>query len=329
MTAAEPRTGKQLLAETKRFASERRALSWWCLASTYSAMVLLFALALLPLPGPLRLLVSVLEALFIVRTFMLFHDHLHGAILKDAPLAAALLHGFGFFVMTPPKNWRQTHNYHHAHTAKIVGSHVGSYALLTTQMYQALTPGQKLAYRITRHPLTIALGMLTVFVWGMVLGPFVKDPRKHTEALVTVALHALLAAVIIHLGGVGAWLFAVVLPLAVAHAMGGYLFYAQHNFPGMHIEPRQTWEYTKAALQSSSYMRTGRVMQWFTGNIGYHHVHHLNPSIPFYRLPEAMAALPELQHPGTTSLAPADIVACFKLKLWDGEANEMVGYPRG
>jgi omega-6 fatty acid desaturase (delta-12 desaturase) len=273
-------------------------------------------------------LLAFVEGLLIVRTFMLFHDYVHGAILRDSWLAGVLLKGFGFFVFTPPQNWRQSHNYHHAHTAQIVGSHVGSFALLTTGLWPTVTPAQRLAYRITRHPVTIALGIFTLFIWGMTLSPFLRDRKKHMEALGSFALHGVLALGIIHFLGVTAWLFAIVGPLALACALGGYMFYAQHNFPGMHIEPRQTWEYARAALESSSYMKTGPVMRWFTGNIGYHHVHHLNPSIPFYRLPEAMAAMPELQHPGTTSLWPRDVLACLRLKLWDKEAGHMVGYPK-
>src|SRR5690606_23192227 len=100
------------------------------------------------------------------------------------------------------------------------------------------------------------------------------------------------------------------------------------NFPELHVQQRDKWEYTRAALESSSYMETGPIMRWLTGNIGYHHEHHLNPGIPFYRLPEAMAAIPELQNPRKTGLSPADIAACFRQKLWDAEREEMVGYPK-
>ena len=85
--------------------------------------------------------------------------------------------------------------------------------------------------------------------------------------------------------------FVVVLPLAVACALGGYLFYAQHNFPDVNVQPRQHWTYVNAALESSSYMPMGPIMAFFTGNIGFHHVHHLNPSIPFFRLPDVMRAV--------------------------------------
>ena len=125
-------------------------------------------------------------------------------------------------------------------------------------------------------------------------------------------------------------LMAELLPDQLRMMAGAYLFYAQHNFPDMIVQPRETWEYTRAALESSSYMKTGRILGWLTGDIGYHHVHHLNPGIPFYRLKDAMAGIPELQQPlGTTSLWPSDIAACFRQKLWDAEKGAMVGYPPG
>ena len=128
-------------------------------------------------------------------------------------------------------------------------------------------------------------------------------------------------------GGEVLW-YAFLLPQIIAHALGAYLFYAQHNFPEAYVQPRESWTYVRAALESSSYMKFGPLMNYFTGNIGYHHVHHLNHRIPFYRLPEAMAAIPELQHPrGVTSLHPRDIIACFKLKLWDPEQGKLVGFP--
>jgi omega-6 fatty acid desaturase (delta-12 desaturase) len=123
--------------------------------------------------------------------------------------------------------------------------------------------------------------------------------------------------------------FSLLFPQLLAHGLGAYLFYAQHNFPDAHVQPRESWTFVRASLESSSYMQLGPVMNFFTGNIGYHHVHHLNHRIPFYRLPEAMAAIPELQEPkGVTSLRPRDVLACFQQKLWDPEQNRMVPFPK-
>jgi omega-6 fatty acid desaturase (delta-12 desaturase) len=114
--------------------------------------------------------------------------------------------------------------------------------------------------------------------------------------------------------------------MTIASALGSYVFFAQHSFKRMHIISSESWTYYRAALESSSYMRLNRLMQWFTGNIGFHHIHHLNVRIPFYRLPEAMAAIPELQSPVTTSLGLADIAACFNASLWDEGRQRMVSY---
>ena len=108
--------------------------------------------------------------------------------------------------------------------------------------------------------------------------------------------------------------------------LGSYLFYAQHNFPGVLFRKNVEWSYTSAALESSSFMKLNPFMQWVTANIGFHHIHHLNSKIPFYRLPEAMAAIPELQKAKVTTLKPSDIVACLHLKVWDAESNRMIGF---
>ncbi|MGD8583439.1 MAG: fatty acid desaturase, partial [Gammaproteobacteria bacterium] len=127
-------------------------------------------------------------------------------------------------------------------------------------------------------------------------------------------------------GGFDVVFFAILLPMTIASALGSYLFFAQHSFKRMHVISADAWTYYRAALESSSYMRLNRLMQWFTGNIGYHHIHHLNIRIPFYRLPEAMAAIPELQSPVTTTLAPRDIIECFRASLWDEESQRMMSY---
>ena len=120
----------------------------------------------------------------------------------------------------------------------------------------------------------------------------------------------------------------VLLPMTIASMIGSYLFFAQHSYEDMRILAEEDWTYHKAAMESSSYMKLNRIMRWFTGNIGFHHIHHLNVRIPFYRLPEAMKAIPELQSPATTTLslggsgvtlpAPAALIA---RKLEDPEAN--------
>jgi omega-6 fatty acid desaturase (delta-12 desaturase) len=153
----------------------------------------------------------------------------------------------------------------------------------------------------------------------------VARPREHWDAGLALVLQA---AVIVGLAlwSPGVLVLTFLVPLLAGSALGAYLFYAQHNFPEVEFQSPDDWDYVFAALKSSSYMKMNPVMQWFTENIGYHHVHHLNAHIPFYRLPEAMAGLEELQTPCTTSLNPRAIYRCLRLKLWDPKQGRLVSF---
>lgn len=322
------RTDKDLIKASNAFASENRAQSWWHMWSTLVLLSATIYLAGRPGAHWSRTFWGVLAGLITVRGFIIYHDFKHGAILRNSKVARIVLDFFGLAVLTPSKVWTQTHNYHHAHTAKIVGSHVGSYMMITTEMWEQATPQQRLMYKIKRHPLTILFGYITVFLYGFCTAAFMRNPQKNRDSAVAISLHLLLIGVIGYFYDGATLFYAFFLPNLVSHALGAYLFYAQHNFPEAYVQPREEWTFVRAALESSSFMKLGPVMRFFTGNIGYHHVHHLNHRIPFYRLPEAMAAIPELRHPrGVTSLSPSDIMACFRLKLWDPAQGRLVPFP--
>ena len=322
------RAGRDLIEATKPFAPESLLRSWWVLLSTTFVMVGSYALLWRPLFWPFRLALALFAGLVTVREFILFHDYMHGAILRGSKLARVILYPFGLFVMTPPRVWKETHNYHHNHTAQLVGSNIGSYATMTVAQWAQSTPAERLHYKIVRHPLTVLCAYFTAFMLDMCLMSFLRSPAKRWDSLVALLANGTATALILWKFGAAVFFFGYFLPLFIATGVGAYLFYAQHNFEGLQIQKREEWAYDRAALQSSSYMPTGAVMQWLTGNIGFHHVHHLNPTIPFYRLPEAMAGIPELQQPSVTQLTPADIFSNFRMKLWDPEQQKMVGYPR-
>jgi omega-6 fatty acid desaturase (delta-12 desaturase) len=320
------REGRELIRATKPFAKENRAKSWLALLSTLAILAGLLTVAGLALPWPIRLVASVMAGLVVVRGFIIYHDFMHGALLRGSKVAKAIMSVYGVLVLTPPRVWRQTHNYHHANNAKIVGSHVGSYPVMTVVMWEKASPSARRWYKVARHPLTVFLGYGGIFLFGMCISGFLRRPRRNWDSALAVVLHVGIVVTVALTLGWQALLFLVLVPLVVACGMGAYLFYAQHNFEGMHLQPREEWSYARAALESSSYMEMGPVVRWLTGNIGYHHVHHLNPAIPFYRLPEAHAALPEMQQARRTTLAPRDVAACFRLKLWDAERQVMVPY---
>jgi omega-6 fatty acid desaturase (delta-12 desaturase) len=187
---------------------------------------------------------------------------------------------------------------------------------------------ERLQYLFMRHPLTILFGYVFVFLYGMCIYPFFNSPREHYDCLIATVVHLTLAVALTYFFGWPGLLLTLIIPHLVASAIGSYLFYAQHNFPGVSFYDRAGWAYEKAALESSSYLKTGPIMGWFTANIGYHHIHHLNARVPFYRLPEVLKEIPELAKPKTTSLHVMDIIRCLRLKVWDVEAQQMTSLPR-
>jgi omega-6 fatty acid desaturase (delta-12 desaturase) len=320
------RSGPELIRATKPHSAEDPAQTWRLFALTVVVAAALAALAAWPAAGPGRWVAALLLGLTNVRLFIFYHDTMHGAIFRGSKLGKAIMSFYGLLILTPDRVWKDSHNYHHAHTAKIVGASIGSYPVLTVRMYQRATKLQRALYRFIRSPLNMLLGYFTVFLLGMVIKPLLKNPKRNYAAALSLVVHYGLMAALVYAGGWSLAFFAYWLPLAFSCAAGSYLFYAQHNFPDALIRDRREWEYTDAAIHASSMMTGGPLMRWFTGDIGFHHVHHLNSQIPFYRLEETMAAVPELQAPGETSFAPKDILRCFQLDLWDPDQGAMVSY---
>jgi omega-6 fatty acid desaturase (delta-12 desaturase) len=268
---------------------------------------------------------SILAGLLILRLFVIYHDQQHHAILPKSRLAEWMMRAYGILSLSPSSIWRSSHNYHHKHNSKLRSAHIGSFPVMTRAEYLKSSRAIRFQYLFMRHPLTILFGYVFVFLWGMCVYPFINQPREHRDCLIAVVVHLGLGVALVYFAGWTALLLTLVLPHFIASAIGTYLFYAQHNFPTVSFYDRAGWAYEKAALESSSFMKTGAVMGWFTANIGYHHIHHLNARIPFYRLPEAFQSMQELRTPKITSLHIADIIRCLRLKVWDVEAQRMIG----
>jgi omega-6 fatty acid desaturase (delta-12 desaturase) len=317
----------KVVVSLREFALENRATSWWCLCSTFLALGAAILLAAVAPDRQLRVLGSLFAALLMIRSFIIYHDFMHGAILRNSRIARSIMYLFGCLVLAPPRSWRKSHSFHHAHVGEPMTADGGSFPLMSTRTWREASGGARLKYRISRHPLVILGAYLTVFAGSLTIQPLIEQPRRHWDSAVSLALHAGMIAALVWMGGWSLAFFTVLLPLSVASMVGAYLFYVQHNYPGMRILAAERWSSYRASLQSCSYFRMGRLPGWFTGNIGHHHIHHLNAAIPFYRLSAAMASTPELQHPVATSFRIRDIVACLKLKLWDEESGMMVGYP--
>ncbi|MEZ5016334.1 MAG: fatty acid desaturase [Flavipsychrobacter sp.] len=316
--------GKQLILATKQFAQENRTTSWVHLLSTLLLLVGTLLSTFFVPNWYFKLPISILGGLLMIRMFIIYHDHQHHAILNKSAIANAIMIVFGVYILAPSSIWKRSHDYHHSHNSKLFSASIGSYPIASKAKFAAMSKKEQKIYLAVRHPLTILFGYFSMFIFGMCINSFMSAPRKHYDSLISLILHFSISALLIIFLGWQAWFFAVGIPHFIASCMGAYLFYAQHNFPTTTFAENKDWKYEKAALESSSYMVMSPLMNWFTGNIGYHHIHHLNARIPFYRLPEAYKAIPELQNAKTTSLKIKDVIACFRLKVWDPERDKMV-----
>ncbi len=167
---------------------------------------------------------------------------------------------------------------------------------------------------------------IPVFLISFCLYPFLESVRKYWDCGVAFILHLIISVVLYISGGWQANIFVQTIPFIILCTIGGCIFYAQHNFSGVKMKSNKDWNYVEAALLSSSFIETNTFWSWVTANIGYHLIHHINSKILFYRLPEAMSQIPELQNPIRTSLNISDIITCLRVKLWDDEMGRMVGF---
>ena len=331
------RYGRDLIRQTMPFTVEDRRRSWRHFWASLAVLAVTAIAAALPVWWPLRTFFSLLLGLSLVRTFVLYHDYMHGAILSGSRFADVFFKGFSLLVLAPPTLWKQSHDYHHGHSGQYVGAEhgrlpllsthtdIGAFPLMSTDEYARASPWKRLRYRLARNPLMIALAWPAIFMFSICLVSFITQPRHRGWSALALAVNVAMATAMA-LFKPDALIFSLLIPSLFASALGAYLFYCQHNFPGARYLQPAEWDYAATAVHSSSFLRTGPVLAWFTANIGYHHVHHANPGIPFYRLPEAMQAITALHDPSVTRLHPREIARCLSLKLWDAELGRMVSF---
>lgn len=309
-----------------QYAQEDVRKSWYYTISTGMLLSLAFVLSVSNyLPLIFRLISSICTGLLLSRMFVIYHDYNHQAIFLNSRLAHVLMTLFGLIALAPISIWKHVHDHHHDHNSKFAAIVLGSFPTITKREYLLLNHQMKIKYLLIRHPITILLSYLTVFLISFCLYPFFESPKKHKDCLLAFLLHTIVAISLIGYGGPTVFILGWMIPFLIKGMLGGYIFYAQHNFPGVKLKSASEWDYVFAALNSSSFIKMNRFWTWVTANVGFHHVHHINSRIPFYRLPEAMAGIPDLQTPTETTLSLRDIRNCLRLKVWDEDKQELVG----
>ncbi|MGB1039911.1 MAG: fatty acid desaturase family protein [Flavobacteriales bacterium] len=314
----------KLTLATRSFTKENRFKSWYF---TLSTLIFLFSSLSIILVSPhfiVQLFFSVLSGLLSLRMFVIYHDYLHEAILRNSKIAEVLFTLFGYYILVPKTVWKSSHDFHHRNNSKLYSTHIGSFPVMSEEKFHNSSKAIQKSYLFSRHPFVIVLGYVFTFIIGMCLKPLKTAFSKHLDSFFALIFHFGLQLIILLVFGLESWVLFSIIPNLLAGAMGTYLFYVQHNFPDVTLKNNQGWTYEGAALESSSYIKMSPIMHWFTANIGYHHVHHLNSRIPFYRLPEAMSTFKELQTPKTTSFRFSEMKKCLSLKLWDTKLEKLI-----
>jgi omega-6 fatty acid desaturase (delta-12 desaturase) len=298
-------------------------------ATSVVPYVLLWALMYVALARwglyPLTLLLAIPTAGFLVRSYIVFHDCAHGSFLRTKRANALLGTAVGLLVFETFACWRHNHAVHHATAGDLGRRGVGDVPTLTVAEYRARSNRERFLYRLFRHPAVMfGIGPIFALIVQPRIVPRTARPRIKRRVLATdFALLALVAGLCLLLG----WrdYLLVQLPIVMlAGAAGIWLFYVQHQFDDVYWERGERWSYVDAALHGSAYLKLPKVRQFFSGNIGLHHVHHLSARVPNYNLQRAHDDLPMFHNVPTLSLA--DGLRTVRLKLYDEDRRRMVTF---
>jgi len=264
---------------------------------------------------------------FLVRIFIIFHDCTHGAFFRSKRVNGIIGYLTGVLTLTPYDQWRRDHSMHHATSGDLDRRDIGGEIwTLTVQEYLASPWRTRLAYRCYRHPVVMFLiGPAYIFALSHRFGRRGARGRENWNVQYTNFGVAALVLGGIWLMGWSAFLQIYVPVFIISGAGGVWLFYVQHQFEEVYWERHGQWRYFPAAMRGSSFYRLPKVLQWFTGNIGYHHIHHLSPRIPNYLLQRCHEANPALCE-GVPAIGLWTSLRSFGYRLWDEEGGKMIGF---
>jgi len=268
---------------------------------------------------------AILAGAFLVRIFIIFHDCGHGSFFKSR--VANDICGFvtGILTVTPYYHWRWEHAIHHSSSGDLDRRGTGDIWTLTVQEYLEASRWKKFSYRLARNPVVLfVLAPLALFLFINRV-PKLKAPlRERISVYLTNVIVFGIACGLAWVFGWKAYLIIQLTVLMVAGSAGVWLFYVQHQFEGVYWERSEEWDYATAALQGSSFYKLPKVLQWFSGNIGFHHIHHLSPRIPNYHLEKCHEAEPLFQTVKPITLLGS--LKSFTFRLWDEQKRKLVGY---
>ncbi|PKJ52778.1 fatty acid desaturase [Bacillus sp. SN10] len=299
----------------------------WQLINTVVPFIILWYLAYksLSVSYLLALVPSLLAAGFMTRIFIIFHDCTHYSFFKSRRANRIVGTCMGVLTLFPFDQWGHDHAIHHATSGNLDKRGTGDIWTLTVDEYVAAPFRIRLAYRLYRNPFVMfGLGPIYVF---LLKNRFNRKGARQKERMNTYLTNIIIVAVVAILCWAIGWqsfLFVHGTIFLIAGSVGIWLFYVQHTFEDSYFEEDKDWEYVKAAVEGSSFYKLPKILQFLTGNIGFHHVHHLSPRVPNYKLEEAHNNTLPLKNVPTITLATS--LQSLRFRLWDEKSNNFVSF---
>lgn len=288
------------------------------LANTLLPLLLFWGLsyASLQISVWLTILFSIVAAGFVIRTFIIFHDCTHGSFFHNKRKNDFIGTVTGVITLFPYEKWKREHAIHHASSSNLDKRGIGDIWVMTIDEYIEASKWKRFVYRFYRNPFVMfGLGPLYLLLVSNRTNRSDARPKEKRNTYLTNIIVVVLYGTMIYLIGWKAFLLVQGVMMYVAAVLGIWLFYIQHTFEDSYFEEDSKWHYVKAAVEGSSYYELPRWLQWLTGNIGFHHVHHLAPRIPNYHLEEAHNTTPPLHHATTITLWTS--LDSLKYRLYD------------
>ena len=270
---------------------------------------------------------AVLAGGLLVRVFIIFEDCGHGSFFKSR--GANDLVGFlsGILTFTPYYHWRWEHSIHHSSSGHLDKRGTGDVWTMTVQEYLESSRWKKFSYRLARNPIVLfVIAPLFLFLISQRI-PSSKASRRERHSVYAMNFCILGMALLLgFIFGFNDYLLIQLIIIMVAGSAGVWLFYVQHQFEGVYWERGEDWSFVAAALEGSSFYKLPRILQWFSGNIGFHHIHHLSPRIPNYNLEKCHQADPLFQEVKPITLLSS--LKSFNFRFWDEQRRQLIGYRR-
>ncbi|HUZ65468.1 MAG TPA: fatty acid desaturase [Acetobacteraceae bacterium] len=272
-------------------------------------------------------LLAPVAAGLLVRLFAIQHDCGHHSFFASRRVNDALGHVLATLTLTPYASWRRNHAVHHATSGNLDRRGIGDVTTVTVREYLALPWRRRMAYRLYRHP-TVMFGVGPAYLFlvrlRLPMGGAMRGRQEWVSVLGTNATIALSVGLLAITVGVQPLLFGYLPVMLLAASAGVWLFYVQHQFEDAYWEPRPRWDFHAAAVEGCSFYDLPAPLHWFTGNIGFHHIHHLSSTIPNYRLRECHEAFSRFRQARRLTLLAS--LRCPRLALWDEQRRKLVSF---